>query len=240
MPELGGEVDFAQAIFVRPLRSVEPLHQLVHFLGGYVDEERDLLTQQALPCELAVDLSLERCGRGTDPGQVRVHLLGPLAEILGSDARICLIDFGLVDRDVRGLRRLNLKRFVDQVAQYLRADLLQFGTAQLLFVRSRQQGDPLVEVGPRNHLSVHDCRRLAHVGIGISKQGHLVGQVQLVDDRLRRLCLNGERCGGEAHSGSKADDVLKEVWLHAYRSNCDAPSGARIRGCGAGCRLNIS
>src|SRR3546814_20577766 len=88
-----------------------------------------ITAEQASPGQLTLDLPLHTGGGASLIPKVSIEFLRVLPEILG-DAGVALVDLRAVNNDVFGLCFLNLKRFVDQIAENLQAQpFLQIGRA---------------------------------------------------------------------------------------------------------------
>src|SRR3546814_926351 len=112
------QIDFADPIFVLPLRCFQTVDDGLDLFFADIDEGLYITAEQASPGQLTLDLSLHAGGGASLIPQVSIELLGVLPEILG-DAGIALVDLRAVNNDVIGLCFLNLKRFVDQIAENL-------------------------------------------------------------------------------------------------------------------------
>src|SRR3546814_266013 len=118
-----------------------------------IDEGLYITAEQASPGQLTLDLSLHAGGGASLIPQVSIELLGVLPEILG-DAGIALVDLRAVNNDVIGLCFLNLKRFVDQIAENLQAQPFLLLLFHLSAIGSDDERQPLVDIRPRDDLTI--------------------------------------------------------------------------------------
>ena len=182
--------DLADAIFLRALRSVHAIEDRLHFVVADRHRILDLLLLQAPPCGLALHLATKRADRGAVGFQVVGELCGIHLHAFG-DAHDGLVDILVRDLDLGSLGRLNLKRFVDQVAQHLLAQLLDLIGGQLAIVRNGQQRQPLFDVGLGDDLAIHDRRGLHDRGHRLSEDLGIVRKLQ----RARAAAGGGGRVG---------------------------------------------
>src|SRR3546814_12103071 len=93
---------------------------------------------------------------------------GVRPEILG-DAGIALVDLRAVNNDVIGLCFLNLKRFVDQIAENLQAQPFLLLLFHLSAIGSADERQPLVDIRPRDDLPIDNGGGFADIGIADRK-----------------------------------------------------------------------
>jgi hypothetical protein len=186
-----GEEYLADAIFLRALGGIQPAHHRLNFLFADIDEGFDLAAQQPPPRQLAFDLPLHRRIGRSLRAQIIGEVLGVAFEVTGH-TREGLLDLVSRDLDLVGLGFLDLKGFVDQVAQHLEAKPFALFTLDFAVVCGKNQRQPLIDVGLRDDRAVDDRGRLANQRIGLAKYGELLrkiepsrGWIANIVDRLR-------------------------------------------------------
>ncbi len=132
------------------------------------------------PCDFALDLAADGANRGAVGGEEGGHLLGRLLHI-ARDARHGAVDIGRLDEDFGGLGGLDLERLVDQIAQHLLAQGVDFVGRDRVSAGDREERDALVDVGLGNDFAIDDRGRLDDL-----RQG------RAVDHRMFR---QAQRCG---------------------------------------------
>jgi len=155
------EEDFADAIFLGTLRCVHPVEHRFDLVVADVDRAFDLGVLEPLPCDLGLDLATHRADRGAVGVEIRGHLLGRLLDAR-RDAADGFLDIRLLDFDLLVLGCLDLEGLVDEVAQDLLTQGIDLVGGNSPTVRDRQKREPLVDVGPGDHLAVDDGGRLDH------------------------------------------------------------------------------
>ena len=86
-------------------------------------------------------------------------MVGSLFHVPG-DALDGPVDIRSLDLDLVGLGRLNLQRLVDQIAQHLLPQLVELVGGNLTAIGDRQELQTLINIGLRDHVAIHDRRRL--------------------------------------------------------------------------------
>jgi len=108
----------------------------------------------------------------------------------------------LLDFDLFSLRGLNLERFVDEIAEDLLAQPLDFLRGDLRALGNRQQLQSLIDVRLGDHLAVDDCGRLddrRHFraeDLGVLREIQGSGRVGCFRGGRGASILRNRRCGG--------------------------------------------
>ena len=128
-----------------------------------------------------------------------VEIGGRLLKAFGGEALEGLVDLVLSHFDLLFLGFLDLQRFVDQVAQDLQPQVLQFLIGNLgILIGCEDKGDPLVDIGPGDDLPIHLRRGVAAVGVHLAEQLDVGGNVQAAVGRvvLPLACILGDSQAG--------------------------------------------
>src|SRR3546814_15794838 len=113
-------------------------------------------------------------------------LFRSLPEILGG-AGIALVGLRAVNNDVIGLCFLDLKRFVDQIAENLQAQPFLLLLFHLSAIGSDDERQPLVDIRPRDDLTIDNGGGFADIGIALAEQRDIRGDVEIVGWRGVRI-----------------------------------------------------
>ena len=77
----------------------------------------------------------------------------------------CRLEEPMEYGDFLRTRRLNLKRFIDQIAEHLHPQAGQFVISNLVVRGRDQQSNPLINVRARNDVPVYDRCSRANIGV---------------------------------------------------------------------------
>jgi len=153
------EENLADVKLLGALGCVELVDHRLHLVVADADGALDLGTLQALCGDFALNLPAKRFDRRAIGFEETGELLGRLLHVPG-DAGDRLVDVRRLDGDLLGLGRLDLKRFVDEVAKDLLAQAVHFVGRNLSAIGDGEKREPLVDVGLGNDIAVDDGGRL--------------------------------------------------------------------------------
>src|SRR3546814_5551949 len=94
--------------------------------------------------------------------------------------RSALVDLRAVNNDVIGLCFLNLKRFVVQIAENLQAQPFLLLLFHLSAIGSDDERQPLVDIRPRDDLTIDNGGGFADIGLALAEQRDIRGVVEFV------------------------------------------------------------
>src|SRR3546814_12604205 len=106
--------------------------------------------------------------------------------------RSALVDLRAVNNDVIGLCFLNLKRFVDQIAENLQAQPFLLLLFHLSAIGSDDERQPLVDIRPSDNITIDNGGGFAAIGSALADNRYIRGKGEIVGS-------GGIRIGGVAY-----------------------------------------
>jgi hypothetical protein len=117
-------------------------------------------------------------------------------------SRVSGINLRIVHRGIGGFCFLDLQRFINQVAQHLHAQTIQFLTIHLVAIGRNDERQTLFNVSACDNLAIDDGRGAADVGIVLAEHDRIGRNVERRICALRQYRSDGDRSHAEGERGS--------------------------------------
>ncbi len=136
--------------------------------------------------------------------------------------RIGPVDLFGRNGDFLRLRFLNLQRLVDQIAQHLHSQPLQFLVRDCILARGRHQCDALIDIGAGDNRPVDHCGRGTQIGRLRADHGDVCRQVERIGGSRGGLRRRRGRRYDEPGQSDHGNQIGNRFAVHLVSSQCSA------------------